>query len=60
MSAVKQAYSAVKESGDKDIMAAEIRVYAPEIHIHINTYIYTHTVMCILINSGHGGEFSTK
>ena len=60
MSAVKQAYSAIKESGDKDIMAAETRVYESEIHIHINTYIYTHTAMRILLKCGHQGEFSVK
>lgn len=58
MSAVKQAYSAVKESGDKDIITAETRLYEPE--IHINTYTYTHTAMCILLKCGHQGEFSVK
>lgn len=42
MSAVKQAYSAGKESGDKDIITAETRLYEPEIHIHINTYSYVY------------------
>ena len=60
MSAVKQAYSTVKESGDKDIITAETRLYEPEIHIHINTYTYTHTAMCISIRNRLSGEFCTK